>query len=83
MGGEDSDPDKNISEGYWTPDGEKEKAEASKVGVVLAGIFEVAKIKEAALIAPIVFLFDWLGVSDLFKKKKDKRSATSKKHNWR
>jgi hypothetical protein len=81
MGGEDFDPDKNISEGYWSPDqdSEQSKAEGSKLGLFLGALFSVATIKERVLIAPIVIALDWLGVPDLFKKKKDKRSATAKK----
>lgn len=82
MGGEDSDPDHQIAEGYFSS-AEVIEAPKSKRGKVIAALLTVGviagKVAEHSLIGPAAFLIDALIGYSLPKKKKSKRSHTARK----
>lgn len=81
MGGEDSDPDHQIAEGYLSS-AEVIEAPKSKRGKLISAALQVlaivGKVKEVALLGPAALIVDALW-SAFKPKKKSKRSATAKK----
>ena len=70
MGGEDFDPDKNVSEGYY----DYRPTEPSKTGAILSILWTIAKIKE-----PILFPHIWLVESVIGESTKKKKKRRKKK----
>lgn len=85
MGGEDNDKPTEAESEKRKSDSFEVLDEIGTAATVFGKISEVtgvaAVVSIASRISDLTGLTDW--VERLFKKKKDKRSATSKKHGWK
>lgn len=83
MGGEDSDSDKNIAEGYWYPEQGNLSAPDTTQGKVITALLTLGatafKVVEVSAIGPLAFLIDAVIGSAFQEKVKSKRSATARK----